>query len=213
MQHAQIFTAIALVVAMGAAGPAWAGAPTPDNREGDFKHVCKGGANKDAECTVATEAVDCPKSSCVLKTLSKSIKGTLTIIAHDDVRDWLNGVGGNQALTVMLEVKAPDGTKQTLAATYQDLTFPNNPPQALSNVVSIDLNETNVATLAAAVSGLVFAQPELVMAQRLQALFSATGTPAIVDVKDKKVQFADHSTDGLATVLRFKVKIQFIDPV
>ena len=67
-----------------------AGAPPPDTRAGDFEHVCKGGPNKDAACTVATEATDCPKSSCVVKTLSKTIKGKLTIIAHDTVTDWAN---------------------------------------------------------------------------------------------------------------------------
>jgi len=213
MKHPFTSVALALALLAGTAGVAWAGAPTPDLREADFKHVCKGGPNKDLACTVANAATDCPKSDCVLKTLSKTIKGTLTIIAHDDVRDWLNAVGGNQALTLMLEVKGPDGTKQILASTYQDIAFPNSPPQALANVVSIDMNETNVQGLAAAVSGLMFAQPEAVMAQQLQTLFGVTGTPTVVAVKDKKVQFADHTADGLATVLRFKLKIQFLDPV
>ena len=67
----------------------------------------------------------------------QDIKGTLTIIAHDSVTDWLNGGAANRALTVMLEVKAPDGSKQMLAATYQDLATPTNPPEAPSNVVAI----------------------------------------------------------------------------
>ena len=47
----------------------------------------------------------------------------------------------------------------------------------------------------------------------MQTLYATAGTPAIVAVKDNKVQSADHTGDGLATVLRFKVKVQFLDPV
>ena len=213
MKHVSSSIAVALVIAIASA--ARAGAPTPDVREDDFKHVCKGGDNKGQACTVANAAADCPKSDCVVTTLSKKIKGKLTIIAHDDVRDWANPPpgAGNQALTLMLEVKASDGTKQILAATYQDLTFPNNPPQALQDVINQDLSETTVQALGADVTGLMFAQPESVLAQRLQALFSSTGTPVIIAAKDKTTELADHTSDGLATVLRFKVIIQFLDPV
>jgi hypothetical protein len=208
-----MLVALALCFALGSARIAGAGAPQPDTRQGDFAHVCKGGPNKAQACTVATQAADCPKSECVVQTLSKSVKGTLTIIAHDSVTDWLNGGATNRALTVMLEVKAPDRSRQMLAATYQDLASPTSPPQASSNVVSIDMDEAAVQTLSAAVNGLLFAQPESTLSQQLQALFNSTGTPAIVAVKDANVQSADHTGDGLATVLRFKVKIQFLDPV
>jgi hypothetical protein len=199
--------------ALALAGAAWAGAPQPDTRSADFTHTCKGGSNKGGACTVATEATDCPNSTCVPTTLSKTIKGTLTLIADGNVRDWLNGTSGNQALTVMLEVKAPDGTKQILSQTYQDLASPSSPPQALPNVVSIDLSEDNVKTLAGDVNGLVFAQPDTVIATQLQALFSVSGAPVIVEAKDKTVKLADHTADNLATVLRFKVKLQFLDPL
>jgi hypothetical protein len=207
-----LVTTLAFAAAMGS-GTAWAGAPQPDERSADFAHVCKGGSNKNGACTVATEATDCPKSSCVATTLSKTIKGTLTLIADGNVRDWLNGTAGNQALTVILEVKAPDGSKQILAQTYQDLASPSSAPLAPSNVIAIDLSEDNVKNLAVDVNGLVFAQPETVIATQLQTLFSSTGAPVIVEAKDKTVRFADHSTDNLATVLRFKVKLQFLDPL
>jgi hypothetical protein len=213
MKRSPILVALAASIAVGNAGAAWAGAPQPETRQGDFEHVCKGGPNKDLACTVATQAVDCPESECVIQTLSKTIKGTLTIIAHDSVTDWLNGGATNRALTLMLEVKAPDGSKQMLAGTYQNLASPTDPPEAPSNVVSIPIDESAVTTLSSAVNGLVFAQPQSAIAQQLQTLFISTGTPAIVSVKDKKVWFADHTGDGLATVLRFKVKIQFLDPV
>ena len=194
------------------AGAARAGAPQPDTRAGDFVHVCEGGANKAQLCTVANQATDCPGSTCVVRALTKSIRGTLTIIAHDSVTDWANGGATNRALTVMLEVKALDGTKQMLAATYQDLANPTNSPSAPSNVVAIPMDEFAVQSLAPALSGLLFAQPEPTLAARLQALFASTGTPVLVAV-DRKSQLADHVGDDLATVLRFKVKVQFLEPV
>jgi hypothetical protein len=133
----------------------------------------------------------------------------LTIIAHDSVADWANGGATNRALTVLLEVKAPNGTQQLLAATYQNLADPTLPPTAPGNVVSIDIDEVALRNVAN-VNDLLFIQPEATLAEQLQTLFGSTGTPAIVAVTDKKVQSADHTTDGLATVLRFKVKIQFL---
>src|SRR5215467_3102655 len=107
---------LACCLAVGSAGAARAGAPPPDQRETDFVHVCKGGPNKEQPCTLANEATDCPRGECVLRTASRPIPGRLTIIAHDSVTDWLNGGTPNRALTVMLEVRAPDGSRQMLAA-------------------------------------------------------------------------------------------------
>jgi len=204
---------LASCLALSSAGVARAGAPTPDRREGDFVHVCRGGSNQGQPCTVATQDTDCPKSECVVQTLSKSIKGTLTLIAHDSVTDWLNGGATNSALTVMLEVKAPDGSQQMLAATYQDLATPTDPPEAPVNIVAIPMDEAAVQTLSGAVSGLQFVQPDSTLSQQLQKVFNVTGTPVIVATGDRSVQSADHTGDGLATVLRFKVRIQFLDPV
>ena len=208
MRQSRTFV-LACAVAAGFAGTARAGAPQPDTRAGEFAHVCQGGSNKGQPCTRDT---DCPGSACVVQPLSNTVKGTLTIIAHDSVTDWANGGATNQALTVMLEVKSPDGVKQMLAATYQDLAQPTNAPQALSNVVAIGMDEFAVQTLSAALNGLLFVQPEATLAAQLQALYGSTGIPAIV-VVDRKAQSADHTGDGLATVLRFKVKVQFLEPI
>jgi hypothetical protein len=149
---------------------------------------------------------------CVPETVSRPIRGTLTLIAHDSVTDWLNGGATNQALTAMLEVRAPDGSKQMLAATYQNLASPIEPPRADTNVVSIDMDEVALRAVAGAVNGLLFVSPESTLTQQLQTLFATTGVPAIVAVNDRSAQSADHTADGLATVLRFTVKIQFINP-
>ena len=210
MKPSLTLATLAIGLIAGSANLAHAGAPQPDTRAGDFVHVCAGGANKGQACTVATQDTDCPKSACVVETLSKSIKGTLTIIAHDTVTDWATGNSGNQALTVMLEVKAPDGSAQILSASYQDLVTPTNAPAALSNVVAIGMDEAALKTLAPAVGGLLFVQPESALSTQLQTLFSITGTPVLTAVKDRQVDFADHTGDPLASVLRFKVKIQFV---
>jgi hypothetical protein len=212
MKQSRILVTLACCLAVGA-GTARAGAPQPDQREEDFVHVCKGGPSKGQPCSIATQDADCPKSQCVLQTVSKTISGTLTIIAHDSVTDWLNGGADNRALTVMLQVKAPDGSRQTLAATYQNLATPTEPPQAPSNVVSIAMDEAALSNLASAVDGLMFVQPESTLSAQLQTLFSSTATPVLVAVRGNNVQFADHTGDGLATMLRFKVKVQFVEPV
>jgi hypothetical protein len=212
MKSPRSLIALVVCIAAGFAGRAYGGAPQPDTRQGDFAHICKGGSGKGQPCTLASEDVDCPGSACVVQALSPAIKGTLTVIAHDSVTDWSTGVAANRALTLMLEVKAPDGSAQMLAATYQNLADPTAPPTALSNVVAIDMDESAVADLSAAVGGLLFASPESTLAAQLQALFASTGTPVIVAATDRRVEFADHTGDGLATVLRFKVKIQFVTP-
>ena len=213
MHYSRILVALVCCMAAAIASTARAGAPQPDQREGDFVHGCQGGVNQAQPCTVATQAADCPKSECVLQAMSKPIKATLTLIAHDSVTDWRNGGDPNSALTVLLEVKAPDGSLQLLAATYQDLAAPATPPEAPADVVAIPMDEAALQTLSSAVSGLRFVQPQATLAQQLQQLFNQTGTPVLVATNDKALQSADHTGDGLATVLRFKVKIQFLQPV
>lgn len=201
---------IAMCLALGSAGTALAGAPQPDTRQGNFVHVCRSGPHKNQACSIATEETDCASSTCVVKTLSGNINGVLTIIAHDAVADWAHGGATNQALTLLLEVKAPSGP-QLLSATYQNLPDPTLAPTAPSDIVSVDMDEFTLRDIGD-VNGLVFAHPDATLAVQLQTLFGAEGSPAIV-ATDKKVQLADHTTDGLATVLRFKVKIQFLQPI
>ena len=96
-----------------------------------------------------------------------------------------------------------------LSATYQNLADPALPPAASPSVVAIDMDEFALRNIGN-VSGLLFASPEATLAGQLRTIFGLEGTPVLVGT-DKKVQSADHTTDGLATVLRFKVKIQFLD--
>src|SRR5690606_38287660 len=99
-----------------------------------------------------------------------------------------------------------------LSATYQNTLDPTLPPNALGNVVAIDMDESAVANLAGVLDGLVFVQPEAALASQLQELFGTPGVPVIVDATNGRPLFADHTGDALATVARFKVKIRFVAP-
>lgn len=200
------------LLALAAATPARAGAPQPEQRQRDFAHVCLGGPNRDLACTVDTQDLDCPRSECVLQAPGRPIKGTLTLIAHDSVTDWATGAATHRALTVLLEVKGPDGVRHLLAATYQNLVEPTEPPNAPGDVVAIAMDENALRALAPAVNGLLFAQAESALRAQLQTLFGSTGTPALVAVRDRRVEAADHTGDALATVVRFTVKLQFLAP-
>lgn len=205
-----VLSTLALVLA--GARPGHAGGPLPDTREDDFAHVCKGGPNAGDGCSILTEETDCPRSSCIVDAASKPIRGTATLIAHDAVTDWASGdAGGFQAFTLLLEVRGPDGTRHLLSATYQDLLSPRNPPTAPGNVVVLPLDEIALRDVAPLLGGLLFVQPESRLAQQLQIVFDSNAAPALV-VVDRRPQLADHTGDALATVLRFKVQIQFLVP-
>ena len=204
-------SALGLVLALGCARGALAGGPLPDSREDDFAHVCKGGAADGQSCSTLTPETDCPRGRCIPVALTKALRGTLTLIAHDAVTDWATGGAGNQALTLLLEVRSPDGVRQLLSATYQDLLSPQNPPTAPGSVVVLPMDEAALRDLAAATGGLLFVQPESRLAEQLQQVFGTTGAPALV-LTDRRPQLADHTGDPLATVLRFKVQIQFLAP-
>jgi hypothetical protein len=204
-----LFT-VCLTITAGALA-AHAGGPLPDTREDDFAHVCKGGDNAGDLCSIPTEETDCPRSRCVVVTTTKPIRGTVTVVAHDAVTDWSNGRADAQALTLLLEVRSPDGTKQLLSATYQDLLAPRNPPSAPGSSIVLPMDELALRDVAPLLSGLLFLQPEAQLAEQLKTIFGTTGTPALI-LTDKKPQLADHTGDPLATVLRFKVQIQFLAP-
>ena len=108
-------------------------------------------------------------------------------------------------------MRSPDGVRQLLSATYQDLLSPQNPPTAPGSVVVLPMDELALRDLAAATGGLLFVQPESRLAEQLQQVFGTPGVPALV-LTDRRPQLADHTGDPLATVLRFKVQIQFLAP-
>lgn len=202
-----------LGLSAGLAAPrfASAGGPLPDSREDDFAHVCRSGANAGESCSIANGDADCPRSECIVEGVGKPISATLTVIAHDAVTDWATGDAANQSLTLLLEVRGPDGTRELLAATYQDLVTPTNPPAAPGTVVVLPMDEVALRDLAPVVSGLLFVQPESRLAAQLQRIFGSSGAPALV-FTDRRVQLADHTGDALATVVRFKVRIRFLVP-
>lgn len=211
MKHVSLLALLTLCFAIAGPGEVRAGGPLPDNREDDFAHVCRGGTNAGDSCSIFAEETDCPRSQCIPAAVSKPIRGTLTLIAHDAVTDWATGGAGNQSLTLLVDVPGPDGKRQLLSATYQDLVSPRNPPTAPGTVVVLPMDEVALRDLSPAVNGLLFAQPESRLAAHLQALFGSTGVPALV-FAERRALLADHTGDDLATVVRFKVQIQFLAP-
>jgi len=200
---------LGLVLAHGVAHVALAGGPLPDSREDDFAHVCKGGDAAGQSCSMLTPETDCPRGRCIPLALTKPIRGTVTLMAHDAVTDWATGAAGSQAFTLLLEVRSPDGVRQLLSATYQDLLAPQNPPTAPGNVVVLPMDEAALRDLAP--GGLLFVQPESRLAEQLRQIFGTPGIPALV-LTDRRPRLADHTGDPLATVLRFKMQIQFLAP-
>ena len=94
----------------GSAGAARAGAPAARSAAGRLRARLQGRLQQGPGLHRRHRGRRLPGSECVVQALSHSIKGTLTIIAHDTVTDWSTGGAANRALTVMLEVKAPDGS-------------------------------------------------------------------------------------------------------
>jgi hypothetical protein len=230
-RHQTSFVVLALVSSLAFGGPAQAGAPSPEDREFDLAHVCKGGPNADAACTDASE---CPGSTCVINFASKSITAKLTILVDDDVSNFnddetgLEDVPNVVAATVLLEVKK-DG-KRVLAQTYQNLDQ-GNPGDLATLIANLQAGpflgdtetrdnrttETNLNAAAGDASILqdfLFQAGDSELADALRALFGLTGTPIIAETPEKieKVLQDNHLGDSLASVLRFKVKIRFVPP-
>ena len=63
MKQSLTLVSLACCLTLGSAGIARAGAPQPDQRQGDFEHVCRGGQSKALACTIATQDRDCPRSN------------------------------------------------------------------------------------------------------------------------------------------------------
>jgi hypothetical protein len=203
--------AMAITLALLSATGVRAGAPDPPNRAQALLNACKGGPNRGVACDPTAD--DCPNSTCEIQFVSKNITGILTVIYDDFVIDWAASaggsvVGGPKALTLMLELKV-NGTTHLLAETYQntgDVTFD---PQIDSDVMAFAIAEDLLTT--EPLSGLQNAHPEITtMTPKLRELFAAPADsiPLLVGFSKKQIT-DDHTTDGLGTVARTKVKLRF----
>lgn len=222
-----------VVALLIAANAAYAAAPLPQRREEKLPHVCKGGPNKGQACV---EDTMCPTSTCKLKFLrgpDTTFEAKVTLIVDDDVSkfDGAQKIANVVAATVLLEIRER-GETHFLAQTYQNLEgqdfqalidalrqgpFLADTGSPLTN--SRMTESTLMASLAdnaarPLLGSFLFQEGDNEMANAVRALFGVTGRPVVADVpRDISfVQRSDHEADGLASLVRLRVKIRFIAP-
>ena len=146
MKQAFVAAVAASVVCFSCSASVFAAADVPPEvRHPDFPHICDSGPMRGCPCT-PTEAdpndicsdvpFDIPffegGPQCVPFVLSEP-KGSalLTFIVDEHVIDYDQpDAPANQAFTVLLELRAPDG-RHLLAETYQNLSDPSASPGGL----------------------------------------------------------------------------------
>src|SRR5262249_10553063 len=118
------------------------------------------------------------------------------------------------AVTVIIEL----GKRGVLSQTYQTLGANlSDLATAPTDTFGVGIDEQRLVTetdlrpdgKAAIVNDLLFRPQDPEMADALRAIFNATGTPVVSKVSPT-IKLTDQRTDGLATVLRLKVKGAFV---
>ena len=200
-------------------------------REPLLRHVCDKGQNAGLECTPDFSNIDtltcsvsrpaennfCLGAKCTM-VLEKgaTFSAVMTMIVDNNVSalDAPQTIQNAIALTVIIDL----GKRGVLSQTYQNLTGTElndltSPPRD-SFGVAIDEQRLESETelrpdgKAAIVNDLLFRPQDPELADALRAIFNATGAPVVTKVSS--VDLTDHRTDGLATVLRLKVKGAFV---
>jgi hypothetical protein len=201
-------------------------------REPLLPHVCDKGQNAGLACTpdfsTVTDTLTCSVSrpadndfclgaKCTMVfEKGATFSAVMTMIADDHVSalDGSQTIQNAIALTVIIDL----GKKGLLSQTYQNLT--GTELSALASAprdtfgVAIDEQRLQLETelrpdgKAAIVNDLLFRPQDPELADALRAIFNTTGIPVVTKVSS--VDLTDRQTDGLATVLRLKVKGAFV---
>ena len=222
-----------LALVLLAAAPAVAHAAVDCTaREPLLHHVCDKGQNAGLACTpdfsTVTDTLTCSVSrpaqndfclgaKCIMVfEKGATFSAVMTMIADNNVSalDGSQTIQNAIALTVIIDL----GKKGVLSQTYQNLTGTElndlTLPPRDSFGVAIDEQRLESETelrpdgKAAIVNDLLFRPQDPELADALRAIFNATGIPVVTKVSS--VDLTDHQTDGLATVLRLKVKGAFV---
>jgi hypothetical protein len=190
---------------------------------------CEGGANPGAVCTSHAE---CNGGQCVVHYAEAPIlSAILTLIVDDYAHNFVDSDSCNRAATVMLEAKG-----RRVAQTYLCLRDDHFPELEFLRT-EIGLKNSVDGTALSILNRLLFRgafvqpddEPELQedaadLAQALRDLAGKPGTPIIATAvpvvvgtpkRTRNKDLTDHSGSGdkVASVLRLRVKIQFvIDP-
>jgi hypothetical protein len=201
-------------------------------REPNLPHVCDKGPNAGQACvpdfSAVTDTLTCSVSRPAQNDFCLGAKCTMvfekgatfsavmTMIADNNVSalDGSQTIQNAIALTVIIDL----GKRGVLSQTYQNLSGADLSTIASAPVdsfgVAIDeqrlQSETDIRPdgKEAIVNDLLFRPQDSELADALRAIFGATGIPVVTKVSS--VSLTDRRADGLATVLRLKVKGGFV---
>src|SRR5262249_36342322 len=201
-------------------------------REPDLPHVCDKGPNAGKKCEpdftgadtfvcslsrpaqpnpASPGAVDCLGAKCTMVLQpGGNFSAVMTIIADNNVSGFDNTQPIQNAIAVTVVIDL--GKRGVLSQTYQNLSSLTSAPVD-THGIPIDeqrlKDETDLRDgKAAIVNDLLFRPQDSEIADALRAIFNTTGTPVVTKVGS--VSLIDRRADGLATVLRLKVKGGFV---
>jgi hypothetical protein len=222
---------LALVLLAGVPGLARA-AVDCTAREPNLHHVCEKGQNAGLECVPDFSAVTDPLTCSVSRPAQNNFclgakctmvfeKGAtfsavMTLIADNNVSalDGTQTIQNAIAVTVVIDL----GKKGVLSQTYQNLSGTNlsDLATAPTDTFGVALDEQRLQSetdlrpdgKAAIVNDLLFRPQDDELADALRTIFDATGIPVVTKVSS--LSLTDRRADGLATVLRLKVKGGFV---
>ena len=201
-------------------------------REPNLPHVCDKGPNAGQTCVPDFSAVSDPLTCSVSRPSQNDFcqgakctmvfqKGAtfsaiMTLIADDNVSalDGSQTIQNAIAVTVLIDL----GKQGVLSQTYQNLTGTDlsDLASAPRDTFGVGLDEQRLESetelrpdgKAAIVNDLLFRPQDDELADALRTIFNATGIPVVTKVSS--LSLSDRRTDGLATVLRLKVKGAFV---
>jgi hypothetical protein len=201
-------------------------------REPNLPHVCDKGPNAGQTCVPDFSAVSDPLTCSVSRPSQNDFcqgakctmvfqKGAtfsaiMTLIADDNVSalDGSQTIQNAIAVTVLIDL----GKHGVLSQTYQNLTGTDlsDLASAPRDTFGVGLDEQRLESetelrpdgKAAIVNDLLFRPQDDELADALRTIFNATGIPVVTKVSS--LSLTDRRADGLATVLRLKVKGAFV---
>jgi hypothetical protein len=228
------FLSFVLALLLFDTGSIHASSPISELRETQLPHVCKG-PGKPQPCTDDSQ---CPSGLCEINFLrgpDAAFMAEVTLIIDDNVSKFDGSeseeLSDVKAATVLLEIK-DKGETHLLAQTYQNLEGGNfdalvaalkagpfladmglGPPETNRRAAEFRLFESLTDDpFPSILDDFLFEEGDNELADAVRALFGIAGRPIIAEVpRDAAlVQRSDHVADGLASLVRLKVKIRFV---
>ncbi len=225
-----------MVLCLGLAASSFA-AVDQQNRELGLPHVCSSGPAKGTACDPTDPgATGCTDQTCVVAYSSlknAKFKGTITLIADDNVGDFIGAGDERLAATVQLQLKGKfviggvEVANPILAQTYQH-TDPLQPVRMPGNIAdqgpvrypTLDLNaygmdEAKLVQLATDAVTPGFGNPfvsrtfDCEVSDELRGLFGTAGIPFVT--KASGIKLTDGLATGRATSIVMTIEGRFVD--